>query len=242
VDSSQQFVIPLSTLCKEHSRLLIGSKAANLARLAGAGFRVPRGFCITADAYQRFLKKGDLQSTIHMELGRKAFESLRWEEVWDAALRIRSAFLRTAVPRKVARAIATALAEMPVANAVAVRSSAPGEDTARSSFAGLHESFVNVVGEEAVLSAVRAVWASLWSDAALLYRQELSLDVASSAMAVLVQEMVDGGPSGLAFARDPRAGASSTRAVIEAVPGPCRELGGISARASATTSSEWPKP
>lgn len=221
--SSEQFLVPLAE-ARYGSETLVGGKAVNLARLAGAGFRVPRGFCITAEAYQRFLEEGDLQRTLHMELGRKALESLRWEEIWDAALRIRSAFLRTAIPSAVAHAITMAVAEMPAGKGLAVRSSAPGEDTARSSFAGLHESFVNVVGEAAVLDAVRAVWASLWSDAALLYRRELALDPASSAMAVLVQEMVDGGPSGIAFARDPRPGASSIRAVIEAVPGPCREL------------------
>ncbi len=223
MDSSEQFVVPLSDV-SESGNHLIGGKAGTLVRLARAGFPVPRGFCITANAYQRFLKEGDLQRTIHMELGRKAFETLRWEEVWDAALRIRSAFLRTAVPREVAGAIAAALTEMPVGAALAVRSSAPEEDTVTSSFAGLHESFVNVLGDEPVLDAVRAVWASLWSDAALLYRQELALDPARSTMAVLVQEMVNGGPSGLAFGRDPRAGASPTRAIIEAVPGPCREL------------------
>lgn len=223
MDSSTQFVVPLSGVSKDNEPLL-GGKANTLARLKKAGFRVPRGFCITAHAYQRFLEAGDLHRTLHMELGRKAFESLRWEEIWDAALRIRSAFLRTAVPQEVVRAIAAALTEMPVANAVAVRSSALGEDTVRTSFAGLHESFVDVVGKEPVLDAVRAVWASLWSDAALLYRQELKLDPVSSTMAVLVQEMTHGVPSGVAFAQDPRAGAPPSRAIIEAVPGPCRDL------------------
>jgi hypothetical protein len=61
-----------------------------------------------------------------------------------------------------------------------------------------------IVGPEAVLDAVRVVWASLWSDAALLYRQELALDPACSRMAVVVQEMIDQARSGVAFGRDPR--------------------------------------
>ena len=88
--------------------------------------------------------------------------------------------------------------------ALAVRSSAVGEDSAGRSFAGLHESIIGVRGPQAVGDAVRLVWASLWSDAALLYRKELGLDPLHSRMAVLVQEMVDRDRSGVAFARDPR--------------------------------------
>jgi pyruvate,water dikinase len=87
---------------------------------------------------------------------------------------------------------------------VAVRSSAPGEDSQRLSFAGLHESIVGVKGDLAVLDAVQTVWASLWSDAALLYRRELSLDPNRSRMAVLVQAVELADCSGVALNRDPR--------------------------------------
>ncbi|MEN8763925.1 MAG: PEP/pyruvate-binding domain-containing protein, partial [Thiogranum sp.] len=106
---------------------------------------------------------------------------------------------------------------------LAVRSSAVGEDAAGRSFAGLHESIVGVHGRQAVDDAVRLVWASLWSDAALLYRKELGLDPANSRMAVVVQEMIDADYSGVAFARDPR-DMRKDCALIEAVPGPCSLL------------------
>jgi pyruvate,water dikinase len=99
---------------------------------------------------------------------------------------------------------------------LAVRSSAPEEDAAASSFAGLHESYLNLRGAEAVLDHTRKVWASLWSDAALLYRQELGLDAAKSAMAVVVQELAAGERSGIAFSQDP---AQPSQAVVEAVHG-----------------------
>ena len=101
-------------------------------------------------------------------------------------------------------------------SAVVVRSSAPDEDSSRASFAGLHESYVNIRGNEAIVEHVRLVWASLWSDAALLYRRELGLDVSKSSMAVVVQEILAGERSGVAFSRDPN---NETRAVIEAVHG-----------------------
>jgi pyruvate,water dikinase len=206
----------------------IGGKAAKLARLAQAGVRVPDGFCIIGVAYERFLQAGDLVRVIQMELGRKPLDEMRWEEIWDAALRLRSAFLNTPIPPPLAGDIRRALRQLGPARPVAVRSSAPGEDSAQRSFAGLHESYLGVIGEEAVLDAVRLVWASLWSDAALLYRRELALDPARSRMAVLVQEMVDENPSGVAFGRDPRGTrtmpAAQDRAIVEAVPGPCSDL------------------
>jgi pyruvate,water dikinase len=80
----------------------------------------------------------------------------------------------------------------------------------------LHDSYVNIRGVDAVLKHVRLVWASLWSDAALLYRHEIGLDVSRSAMAVVVQELMVGDTSGVTFTRDPT---HDRQAVIEAVHG-----------------------
>ncbi|NIP35852.1 MAG: hypothetical protein GWN18_12880, partial [Thermoplasmata archaeon] len=90
------------------------------------------------------------------------------------------------------------------------------EDSATASFAGIHESFVNVRGSEDVLEHVRLVWASLWSESALMYKKELGLDVKGSAMAVLVQELVEGERSGIAFTESP---VDPMTGVIEAVHG-----------------------
>ncbi|MGD8490789.1 MAG: PEP/pyruvate-binding domain-containing protein, partial [Anaerolineae bacterium] len=220
--SSSTWVVPLveAADCDEG---MIGGKTAKLAQMARAGFRVPDGFAIPAAAYERFLQQTDLATVIRMELGRKPFESMRWEEIWDTALRIRSAFLAAPVPAELEQAIHAQVERLGPDAALAVRSSAPGEDAADRSFAGLHESVVGVVGHDAILDAVRVVWASLWSDAALLYRQELSLDPIQSRMAVLVQEMIDAVPSGVAFGRDPR-DPRLEQAIIEAVPGPCADL------------------
>jgi pyruvate,water dikinase len=158
-----------------------------------------------------------------MELGRKPSALMRWEEIWDVALRIRSAYQAAPIPQALAQAIVTAVEALGAGKRLAVRSSAPGEDSASRSFAGLHESVVGVAGAAAVLDAVRVVWASLWSDAALLYRQELGLDPALSRMAVVVQEMIDQDRSGVAFGRDPRE-PGRDHAIVEAVPGPCADL------------------
>ncbi len=218
----KSWLIPLQDVTARDERL-IGGKAAKLARLLQAGFRVPGGFCITTPAYEHFLTRGNLVDLVRMELGRKPLESMRWEEIWDAALRIRSGFASQPIPQALRWAIVAALHELGEGAAVAVRSSAPGEDAAQHSFAGMHESVVGVSDVDEVLAAVKTVWASLWSDAALLYHKELSLDPVKSRMAVLVQRLIDEDRSGVAFARDPR-DTENSQMMVEAVPGPCSDL------------------
>ena len=201
----------------------VGGKAFGLARALGSGFRVPRGYCITTAAYRRFLAHNALDCVINVELGRKPLDTMRWEELWDAALRIRNAFLNASIPARMEAAILEAHRDFGAEARLVVRSSAPGEDAPEASFAGLHESVIDVQGRHALLDAVRVVWASLWSDAALLYRRELNLQPAGSAMAVLVQELQCEEVSGVAFGRDPRDSAHNL-ALVEAVPGLCSDL------------------
>jgi pyruvate,water dikinase len=221
MDPASALVVPLRG-ARALGNERVGGKAAKLSDLIALDYPVPRGFCIATDAYRRFVEKSALNDLIASELGRKPLSSMRWEEIWDSALRIRAAFLKAPVPSGLAREIVAACRALTEERLV-VRSSAPEEDSAQRSYAGLHESVLGVTGEEALLDAVRVVWASLWSDAALLYRRELSLNVRTSAMAVIVQELVATDRSGVAFGIDPRAPAQD-RQVIEAVPGLCRDL------------------
>lgn len=183
--------------------LRVGGKVLSLARLAGSGTRVPRGICITTAAYDRYLDLTGIRERLPFLLERKPFAEMRWEELWDLALKVRHLFVTTPLPEVLAAELTPPLIASFARAPVTVRSSAPAEDSAAASFAGLHDSFVNVQGLAAILDKVRLVWASLWSDRALLYRQELGLDPATSAMAVLVQELIIGRSSGVAFSRCP---------------------------------------
>jgi pyruvate,water dikinase len=200
----------------ERHRELVGGKGLALARLARSGVAVPAAVCVTTEAYRQYTRQTRLGERIDFELNRKRFADMRWEEIWDAALRIRNLFLTTPLPADMADTLRCGLAPIFENRAAVIRSSALGEDSARGSFAGLHDSYVNVRGLPTILEHVRLVWASLWSDRALLYRQELGLDVAHSAMAVLVQEIAAGDRSGVAFSMSPDDASKST---IEAVHG-----------------------
>ncbi|UCE18274.1 MAG: hypothetical protein JSV84_15690 [Gemmatimonadota bacterium] len=222
MDSLKPYVMPLNDV-SETDEKVIGGKASKLAKLVGMGYRVPSGFCVTIYAYNHFIETNRLDEMIAFELGRKRFQDMRWEEIWDAALRIRSSFLREKIPAVIRNTIMTSLKKMGSEKPLAVRSSAPKEDTARASFAGLHESYIGVTGMEDLLNSIRLVWASLWSDAALLYQKELGLDPLRSSMAVVVQELVQEDISGVAFGCDPTA-PEEDKAIIEAVPGLCQNL------------------
>jgi pyruvate,water dikinase len=208
-------VIALQDIRDEH-RTRVGGKAFRLAAMHRGGMTVPRALCICADAYREFLQATRLGERIHFELNRKAFEQMRWEEIWDAALRIRNLFINTPMPDSLWSRLACPIDQAFRDRAVAVRSSGEGEDATDRSFAGLHESFLNVRGTRAILDHVKLVWASLWSDRALLYRRELGLDIGRSTMSVLVQECCVGDVSGVAFSRGP---AGEDHAVVEAVYG-----------------------
>ena len=222
MDSKSPYVVGISQAV-HLGDASVGGKATNLSKLQQAGFKVPDGVCLTVSAYERFLKDNHLTEIISSELGRKSLDSMRWEELWDAALRIRSAFAKGVLPEGLSTEIGQAIEDLGVDQELVVRSSAPGEDGAGRSFAGLHESYVGVKGLEEVCEKIRQVWASLWSDAALLYRRELKLDPFRSSMAVVIQKLIRRNRSGVAFGQDPR-DPSRDRALIEAVSGLCSNL------------------
>ena len=209
------WVLPLAALRPEDVQQA-GGKAVKLAALLDAGAAVPEGLCLLAPAYERFVAESGLGEQIQVLLGRKRFEDMRWEEIWDLALRIRNLFVRTPLPDALQGALSDQLRDFVAERPVVVRSSAPAEDAAASSFAGLHESVVDVRGIEAVLAAVKRVWASLWSDRALLYRSELGLDPRASRIAVVIQALVAGRASGVLFTQSPM---RPDQAVVEAVWG-----------------------
>jgi len=194
----------------------VGGKAFCLAKIHEMGFIVPQTVCIPCQIYNNYLKHTPLKDTILLEINRKPFKHMRWEEIWDISLRIRNLFLTTPIPQNIQKDLFSLIVESCGNNPVAVRSSAPGEDNAASSFAGLHDSFLNIIGANNIIKHIKLVWASLYSDAALLYRKELGLDIHNSQMAVVIQELIPSDRSGIFFGINP---SNLNESVIESVYG-----------------------
>jgi pyruvate,water dikinase len=202
---------------------LVGGKVLKLAKLKKEGYRIPPGFCLTTQAYKLFIKENRLDEIIQFELGRKDFSNMRWEEIWDASLRIRTEFQQYEISEIIEAQLREELSEFSMSTIFAVRSSSPLEDSVNLSFAGLHESITDVVGLQGILNAIKIVWSSLWSNAALLYQKELKLNPLNSSMAILIQPLIREEVSGVAFGMDPRT-QKKENAIIEAVPGLCQDL------------------
>jgi len=209
------WMIPVAKV-NDNDRKRVGGKGFALASMFRQGFTIPDTLCVTSDLYNEYVTRTGLRERILLELHRKDFKEMRWEEIWDCATRIRNMFLRISIPSETEESFREAIESQFSGKSVVVRSSAPDEDTGTSSFAGLHESYLNIRGTDAILEHILKVWASLWSDAALLYRQELGLDVEESSMAVVIQEIVIGDRSGVAFSENPN---DSSQGVIESVYG-----------------------
>ncbi|MGE0325731.1 MAG: PEP/pyruvate-binding domain-containing protein, partial [Polyangiaceae bacterium] len=191
-----------------------GGKGANLGELTQAGFPVPAGFVITADAYLESMQAaGARQRLVALANGPLGD---------DAALAQVSAELkqivREAGPTAPIRdAVARAYSELGDDVRVAVRSSATAEDTAGTSFAGMNETFTNVSGVEQLLARLVDCWASVWGKRVLVYRQSQGMSE-EPAIAVVVQLMVDSARSGVMFTANPSDNRRD-RVVIEAAFG-----------------------
>lgn len=186
------------------TRLLVGGKAANLARLIRAGERTPPWYVITAQALRFAASKVPELQALQEELARSENDS---SSAIITAARIRDKIQRLALPKPLTEEIQRGHEAAFSARAmVAVRSSALDEDSAAASFAGLHDSFLFLSGFNEVLEAVRSVWSSLYSERAIAYRLENQLLSKDLSIGVVVQEMVEAVSSGVLFTVNPSSG------------------------------------
>lgn len=190
----------------------VGGKALNLAALSVAGLAVPGGFCLTTDAYRLVVGSALADLIVAMRDCREP------AELAALAARARERVLAIEPPRNVREGVVAAYDRLGPETAVAVRSSATAEDLASASFAGQQDSFLNVVGATGLMTAVRACWASLWSDRAVAYRQANQVSPDGLALAVVVQRMVDASVAGVMFTANPVTG-NRRQTVIDASPG-----------------------
>jgi pyruvate,water dikinase len=193
---------------------IAGGKGANLGELVAAGLPVPDGFVVTASAYLDAMEAAGVRERLASPAGAAAGDDQTFT-AWAAELQ---GLVREAgVPDALREEIVAAYHRLGGDGFVAVRSSATGEDSATTSFAGMNETFTDVRGEDELVARVVDCWASLFGVRACTYRASRDAD-REPAIAVVVQTMVDAGRSGVMFTADPTTGDRS-RIVIEAVYG-----------------------
>src|SRR5882672_1807880 len=183
-----------------------GPKAANLAALGRAGLPVPGGFAVDARAYRLQLAALGLDAT-----AREVFASDDRPRARRCALDMKLGLMESPIVPRIAEAL---LAAWRACGKGVVRSSALVEDRAASSFAGQFESFLELQDQEEFLVAVRACWAALWSTRALRYMATHELDPADTAMALIVQPLVEARASGGGLSRT-----AEGDMVVNAAPG-----------------------
>jgi rifampicin phosphotransferase len=197
-----EFVAPLGAFGRS-DLASAGGKGANLGELIRAGLPVPDGFVVTTDAYA--------------EMVRTSGPPIDEHPTDDDGGSIRARFEAAEVPGAIAAAVAKAYAELG-GGPVAVRSSATAEDLPGAAFAGQQDTYLNVLGEPAVLAAVRSCWASLWTDRAIAYRRGRGIESGEVRIAVVVQRMVQAETAGVMFTADPVSG-DRERIVVDASSG-----------------------
>ncbi|ONI74714.1 phosphoenolpyruvate synthase [Actinosynnema sp. ALI-1.44] len=177
---------------------IVGGKGAHLGELSRIdGVSVPAGYCVTTEAFRRAVSAVPSLADLLTQLSH--LDPNDREAVGALSAKVREAVAAIAVPGDLAAEI-TGRDE---AVAYAVRSSATAEDSPTASFAGQHDTYLNVVGPESVLDHIRLCWASLFTDRAVTYRLRNGFDQRRVTMAVVVQRMVVPDVSGILFTADP---------------------------------------
>ncbi len=209
----QEFVVWYQDLGM-HDVPRVGGKNASLgemiSNLANAGVQVPGGFATTAEAFNQFLEQSGVNERIYQLLDKTDVDNVT--ELAKAGAQIRQWVIETPFQSEFEQAIRTAYAELCAGfendASFAVRSSATAEDMPDASFAGQQETFLNVRGYDAVIEAIKHVFASLFNDRAISYRVHQGYDHRGVALSAGIQRMVrsDCASSGVMFSIDTESG------------------------------------
>ncbi|MBO9617060.1 MAG: phosphoenolpyruvate synthase [Dyadobacter sp.] len=186
-----------------------GGKGANLGELARIGdIQVPDGFCITTDAFSEVISGAEIGSLLERLANVKVGDT---QSIMALGREIRGEIEAATIPGNVREEVLHHLTKLGEGDAYAVRSSATAEDLPNASFAGQQDTYLNIVGSDAILQHVSKCWASLFTDRAIAYRIQNGFDHRKVSLAVVVQRMVFPEASGIMFTADP---VNSSRKVV----------------------------
>ncbi|MGE7588634.1 phosphoenolpyruvate synthase [Peribacillus sp. NPDC101480] len=182
--------------------LLVGGKGLNLGELSKIeGIQVPEGFCVTTVGYQKAIEQNETYQALLDRLTILKVEDR--EQIGEISRKIRQIIKDVEIPSDVVKAVTHFLSQFGDEHAYAVRSSATAEDLPHASFAGQHDTYLNIIGVDAILRHIRKCWASLFTDRAVIYRMQNGFDHSQVYLSVIVQRMVFPQASGILFTADP---------------------------------------
>ena len=185
----------------------VGGKGWNLGRLHRYGFNIPLGGVLSAEAYQRFIKENRLLADIKDIDKIIRIDTIAEKETERKLDLLREKIKAGCISQDIETELTTKLKQMGILDKhLAVRSSATAEDSAQASFAGIHDSFLNVQGVNKVLSVIKECYASLWTLRALAYRRKMNIKDDEVGQAVVIMKMVNPESAGVGFSCDPHTG------------------------------------
>lgn len=181
---------------------LVGGKGLNLGELSNIqGIQVPEGFCVTTVGYEKAIEQNEELQTLLQQLTKLKLEDRA--QIGEMSKEIREVIMAVQIPSDVVEAVAHYLSRFGNEHAYAVRSSATAEDLPYASFAGQQDTYLNIIGKEAILQHVRKCWASLFTERAVMYRMQNGFEHNQVSICVVVQKMVFPEASGILFTADP---------------------------------------
>ncbi|MFB6588810.1 phosphoenolpyruvate synthase [Bacillus thuringiensis] len=181
---------------------LVGGKGLNLGELSNIqGIQVPEGFCVTTVGYEKVIEQNETVQTLLQQLTKLKSEDRA--QVGEISRQIREVIMAVDIPFDVEKAVTHYLSRFGDEHAYAVRSSATAEDLPHASFAGQQDTYLNVIGKEAILQHIKKCWASLFTDRAVIYRMQNGFDHKQVSISVVVQRMIFPEASGILFTADP---------------------------------------
>ncbi len=182
--------------------LLVGGKGLNLGELSRIqGLQVPTGFCVTTVGYQKAIEQNETFQALLDQLAKLKVEDR--DQISEISRQIRQLLIEVKIPSDVVKAVAHYLSQFGEELAYAVRSSATAEDLPHASFAGQQDTYLNIIGKEAILQHISKCWASLFTERAVIYRLQNGFDHRNVYLSVVVQKMVFPQAAGILFTADP---------------------------------------
>ncbi|MEE6450848.1 phosphoenolpyruvate synthase [Gottfriedia acidiceleris] len=182
--------------------LLVGGKGLNLGELSKIqDIKVPEGFCITTEAFQKAIEQNQSYYALLNQLTMLNVKDR--DQIREISRKIRDIILDVEIPSDVVNAVSNYLSKFGNEFPYAVRSSATAEDLPHASFAGQQDTFLNIIGKENILKHMCKCWASLFTDRAVIYRMQNQFDHNQVSISVVIQKMVFPQASGILFTADP---------------------------------------